>query len=97
MRTTFDLPDPLFREVKTRAVQQGVKLKDLVASYIEMGLRGQCAPPPSAPPSHRIRRKRLGTGVAFIRHNRGVVPTMETLRDSYRIQRSRSDRPSHPP
>jgi hypothetical protein len=39
MRTTLDLPDPLFREVKTRAVQQGVKLKDLLASYIKAGLR----------------------------------------------------------
>jgi hypothetical protein len=39
MRTTLDLPDPLFKEVKTRAVQQGVKLKDLLATYIEAGLR----------------------------------------------------------
>ena len=31
MRTTLDLPDTLFREVKTRAVQQGVTLKDLLA------------------------------------------------------------------
>jgi len=42
VRTTVDLPDPLFREVKTRAVQQGMKLKDLLAQYIEAGLH---APP----------------------------------------------------
>lgn len=48
MRTTIDLPDPLFREVKIRAVQQGVTLKDLVAKYIEAGLRGQSAPVPAA-------------------------------------------------
>ncbi|MBP6782550.1 MAG: hypothetical protein KA152_02095 [Verrucomicrobiales bacterium] len=41
MRTTLDLPDSLFKEVKTRAVQQGVKLKDLLAAYIEAGLRAQ--------------------------------------------------------
>ncbi len=41
MRTTIDLPDPLFREAKTRAVQSGVKFKDLVAQYIEAGLRGR--------------------------------------------------------
>ena len=41
MRTTLELPDPLFREVKTRAVQQGIKLKDLIARYIEAGLRDQ--------------------------------------------------------
>lgn len=40
MRTTLDLPDPLFKEVKTRAVQLGVKLKELLATYIEAGLRG---------------------------------------------------------
>lgn len=40
MRTTLDLPDPLFKEVKTRAVQQGLKLKELLAIYIEAGLRG---------------------------------------------------------
>jgi hypothetical protein len=39
MRTTIDLPDSLFREAKTRAVQSGVKFKDLVALYIEAGLR----------------------------------------------------------
>jgi hypothetical protein len=35
MRTTLDL----FKEVKTRAIQQGVKLKELLATYIEAGLR----------------------------------------------------------
>lgn len=43
MRTTLDLPDSLFKEVKTRAVQQGVKLKELLATYIEAGLRGSPA------------------------------------------------------
>lgn len=39
MRTTLELPDPLFREVKARAAQTGVKLKELLARYIEAGLR----------------------------------------------------------
>lgn len=50
MRTTLDLPDPLFKEVKTRAVQQGVKLKDLLASYIEAGLRAPKIPKIDAAP-----------------------------------------------
>jgi hypothetical protein len=61
MRTTFDLPDPLFREVKIRAVQQGVKLKHLVAHYLETGLRSQSTPlnaahgrPRSALPVFRV-------------------------------------------
>ncbi len=40
MRTTLDLPDPLFRELKARAAREGKKLKDLVTSYIEAGLFG---------------------------------------------------------
>ena len=43
MRTTLDLPDALFKAVKTRAVQQGLKLKELLAIYIEAGLRSQSA------------------------------------------------------
>jgi hypothetical protein len=38
MRMTLDLPDPLFRELKTRAAQQGVKMKELLAVFIENGL-----------------------------------------------------------
>lgn len=53
MRTTIDLPDPLFRELKTRAAQQGDKLKDLVAKYIETGLRGPSGAIGSSPRARR--------------------------------------------
>lgn len=48
MRTTLDLPDSLFREVKTRAIQKGLTLKALVAQYIEAGLRGPISPSDAA-------------------------------------------------
>ena len=38
MRTTIDLPDNLFREVKARAALSGLKLKELIAQFVEMGL-----------------------------------------------------------
>jgi hypothetical protein len=41
MRTTLELPDPLFREVKIRAAERGVSLKELLTSYVEKGLREQ--------------------------------------------------------
>ncbi|WAC20381.1 hypothetical protein OVA24_03185 [Luteolibacter sp. SL250] len=41
MRTTLDLPDPIFRDLKIRAAQEGVKMKELVEKYIVAGLRGQ--------------------------------------------------------
>ena len=40
MRTTLDLPDPLFRELKSQAARQGKKLKELVTLYVEVGLYG---------------------------------------------------------
>jgi hypothetical protein len=47
MKITIDLPDPLYQKAKTRAVQCGMKFKDLVAQYIEQGLRGELATPDS--------------------------------------------------
>ena len=49
MRTTLDLPDPLFRTLKARAALQGRSLKDLVVSYVERGLREPPAPSTTAP------------------------------------------------
>jgi len=62
MRTTIDLPDELFREAKTRAVQQGTTLKSLVTELIRSGLRAQSpaadrAPVQRNPPPVAIRRK----------------------------------------
>jgi hypothetical protein len=39
MRTTLEIPDPLFREVKVRAAQSGLTLKELLNRYIEAGLK----------------------------------------------------------
>ncbi len=41
MRTTLDIPDPLFRELKTQAAQQSIKMKELIRQYIEAGIYGQ--------------------------------------------------------
>ena len=39
MRTTLDLPDDLFRQVKAKAALEGATLKDMLTRYIESGLR----------------------------------------------------------
>jgi len=61
MRTTIDLPDELFREAKTLAVQQRTTLKNLITQFILSGLGVQASgsapsqrrtPPPVA--IHRI-------------------------------------------
>ncbi len=38
MRTTLDLPDPLFRELKAESALRGVKLKELVEELLQTGL-----------------------------------------------------------
>jgi hypothetical protein len=61
MRTTIDLPDELFREAKTLAVQQRTTLKNLITQFILSGLGSQATasspskrrmPPPVA--IHRV-------------------------------------------
>ncbi len=39
MRTTVDLPDPIFRKLKIRASVSGTSLKELLTRYVERGLR----------------------------------------------------------
>ncbi|MEM1221125.1 MAG: antitoxin [Verrucomicrobiota bacterium] len=39
MKTTLDLPEPLVREMKLRAAQEGRKLKDVATEVFEAGLR----------------------------------------------------------
>ncbi len=38
MRTTLELPDPLFARLKARAASECVTLKQLLHSYVEQGL-----------------------------------------------------------
>ena len=66
MRTTLDLPDPLFRELKTRAALQGRKLKELIAAYIEAGLRGPEPPvrTPGRPPRSPLPVARRARGIS---------------------------------
>ena len=39
MRTTLDLPDELFRQVKAKAALKGTTIKELLTRYVETGLR----------------------------------------------------------
>lgn len=62
MRTTIDLPNELYREAKTRAVEEGMTFKALMISYIRSGLREPMAeadgrPVRRSPPPVAIRRE----------------------------------------
>jgi len=43
MRTTLELPDPLFARLKARAAYEQVTLKQLLRSYVEQGLEASAA------------------------------------------------------
>jgi hypothetical protein len=47
MRTSLELPDPLFARLKARAAMERVSLKQLLRGYVEQGLaqrRWRCRP-----------------------------------------------------
>lgn len=53
MRTTLDLPDETFRQLKVQAALNGLKLKELVTEFIERGLDGKISKAANAAPAER--------------------------------------------
>lgn len=52
MRTTLDLPEETFRQLKAQAALNGLKLKELVTQLIQRGLlAGVSAPMPNQQPN----------------------------------------------
>lgn len=54
MKTTFDLPPDLVREVKLRAVHEGRPLKDVAAELLKRGLADPAKPAKPKPVKPRI-------------------------------------------
>ncbi|MGB0744809.1 MAG: antitoxin [Opitutales bacterium] len=84
MKTTFDLPEPLVREMKLRAVREGRKLKDVAAEVFESGLR---APARTGAPG--AYRQKLDTPLFACEASRAEAPKMtveELLRLEQRAQ-----------
>jgi len=72
MRTTLDLPDELFRQVKAKAAMEGAKLKDLLTRFVENGLRHQ-------PEERPLRRSKLPV---IKRHRNQRVSSLTAERQS---------------
>ncbi len=56
MRTTLELPDPLFARLKARAVSERLSLKQLLRSYVEQGLNATPAGSGSNRSAHTLPR-----------------------------------------
>lgn len=55
MKTTVEIPDPLFRQAKQYAARHGLTLRELLTRGLEMALRE------TAPPRRRFRLKTVTT------------------------------------
>ena len=67
MRTSFDLPDELYRHLKARAALEGTSMRDLVVELMERALDAPAAP---APPRklQRLPSIKLGAPMALKPH-----------------------------
>jgi hypothetical protein len=41
MRTTVELPDPIYREMKIRAANEGTTIREIILEGVTMRLRGE--------------------------------------------------------
>jgi plasmid stability protein len=70
MRSTFDLPDELMRQLKARAALEGRSLRDLLLELIERGMNAPAVatqPRPAGLPTVRIGRP-LSLPAAALNH-----------------------------
>jgi len=51
VKTTIEIPDPLFRRAKARAAERGQPLRQLVAEALQEKLAAKTGPNPSAEPA----------------------------------------------
>jgi len=59
MKTTIDIPEPLYKRAKIRAVERGETLKTLVLRALEQDLGGGQTTPPEKPRTFSERRRLL--------------------------------------
>jgi hypothetical protein len=77
MRTTLELPDPLFARLKARAASERVTLKQLLSRYVEQGLRA--TPDRAAPMRSAATLPRLNGSLAIEHHQLSNAALFELL------------------
>ena len=66
MRTSIDIPDPIFRHLKARAALEGSTLRDLVLTLLERGLTANLPPSGALTPATTdLPSVRLGAPMAL--------------------------------
>lgn len=65
MRTSLDIPDPLFRHLKARAALEGNTLRDLILRLVQRGLSADGAALATAPAPTQLPSVSLGAPMAL--------------------------------
>jgi hypothetical protein len=65
MKTTIDIPDPLYKRAKIRAIQDGITLKQIVLNALERQLNSANIPEASNRPYWSQRQLRPGFAEAL--------------------------------
>lgn len=90
MRTTIDLPDDLFRRAKATAALRGIKLKDLIGRFIEVGLRDEAVernlPPRSKRSPIPVIAKATGPPIPAL--SKAEIAEIEMEEDLEKLRRS---------
>jgi len=81
MRTTLDLPDHLFRQLKAESALRGLKLKELVAELIESGLSRR-HPQTAGRKRSPLPVLRQPTGIAHPAHTNREIDDILTQEDA---------------
>ena len=89
MRTTIDLPDPLFKKVKARAAMDGLKLRE----FIERAVQAALATPAASVPVRKFKPLPLivgkGKGGPLLRGlNNDIIAQLELEEDISRVRQS---------
>jgi hypothetical protein len=61
MRTTVDIPDPVYRRLKTRAASEGSSAKELILRGVQLVLKNTPRKPPKRVKLPLIKSKQRGT------------------------------------
>lgn len=64
MRTTVEIPDETFRQLKSEAALRGTRLKDLITEFVEEGLAARCVSNSARRPRSPLPVVRLPTGTS---------------------------------
>jgi hypothetical protein len=83
MRTTLDLPDETFRQLKAEAALRGTKLKDLIAQFIEKGLASRPAAIVPRPPRSPLPQVRPPSGTVHPALSNAEIDSLLSHQDAH--------------